>query len=313
MSHETVTETPRPQTRSAGTPPAERRAVTFIDGLGEVADRYGLILCDVWGVLHDGVRAFPAASRALARYRAGGGKVVLVSNAPRPGEDVIGHMTALGVARDAFDAIRTSGDLTREAVAENGARRFHHIGPERDLGLFRGLPTRPGGLEEAEYVVCTGLFDDERETVEDYGAALQAMRERDLVMICANPDIVVERGHRLILCAGALAAAYEAIGGRSVTYGKPHPAIYASALEVGAGLGDGRTDLGQVLAVGDAIRTDIAGGHAAGLDTLLVARGIHALEIGLTDGGGIDRAAAGAWIGRQAVAPTFATHELVWG
>lgn len=312
MSHETVTEPPRAVTGLPRDIPAERRAVTFIDGLHEVAGQYDLLLCDVWGVLHDGVRAFPAASEALARYRAGGGRVVLVSNAPRPGIDVISHLTQLGVARDAFDAIRTSGDLTREAVAENGARRFHHVGPERDLGLFRGLWARPSEIEEADYVVCTGLFDDEVETVEDYAASLRAMLERDLVMLCANPDIVVERGDRLILCAGALAAAYEELGGRSITYGKPHPAIYASALEVGAGLLGRSPESAKVLAVGDAIRTDIAGGHAAGLDTLLVARGIHALELGLKEGGGIDRSMAGEWIGQQVVAPTFATHELVW-
>ncbi|WP_375458375.1 TIGR01459 family HAD-type hydrolase [uncultured Enterovirga sp.] len=312
MSHETVAELPQPSGLSEAVPPHARRSVTFIDGLVEIASGYDLLLCDVWGVLHDGVKAFPAASQALGRYRAGGGKVVLVSNAPRPGEDVIGHLTQLGVARDAFDAIRTSGDLTRDAVAESGARPFHHVGPERDLGLFRGLSARPAGLDKAEYVVCTGLFADETETVADYADRLREMKARNLPMICANPDLVVERGDRLILCAGALAAAYEEIGGRTVTYGKPHPPVYASALAVGAGLLGRQPDLRRVLAVGDAVRTDIAGGNAAGLDTLLVARGIHAAELGLADGL-IDREVAAAWIGQQAVAPTFATHELVWG
>ncbi len=291
--------------------PARGSIVQFVSGLGEVADRYDLVLCDVWGVLHDGLSAFPAASDALTRYRAGGGRVVLVSNAPRPGRVVAEQLKRLGVASGAYDEIRTSGDLTRAMVADHGSRTFHHIGPERDLGLFEGLSAGRAQLHDADYVVCTGLFDDETETVDDYSDAFCIMRERDLLMVCANPDIVVERGHRLILCAGALAAAFEDLGGRTLTPGKPHRPIYEAVLGVGADLLGRPLDRRRVLAIGDAIRTDIAGGQGAGLDTALVARGIHAAELDFANGV-LNRAAVLDWISRQPFGPTMVMPHLTW-
>lgn len=285
--------------------------LAFPLGLREISDRYDLLLCDVWGVLHDGLRAFAAAGDALSRYRAGGGKVVLVSNAPRPGAMVTRQLDEFGVPRTAYDDIRTSGDLTRTLVAERGTQPFHHIGPARDLGLFRGLPGRPAPVGEAAYVVCTGLVDDEIETVEDYAATLAAMRGRDLEMICANPDLVVERGDRLILCAGALAAAYEEIGGRTITHGKPHGPIYDAALAVGRDLLGRPVERRRIVAVGDAIRTDVLGGSGAGLDTLLVARGIHAVEL-LPGDGELDHAHVRTWVERQPIRPTMIARELVW-
>ncbi len=286
------------------------RPVTIVGGFDEIAARYDLLLCDVWGVLHDGLQAFEAAGEALSRFRRGGGRVILVSNAPRPGEAVAAQLDGFGVPRSAYDAVRTSGDLTREMVTERGGRPYHHIGPARDLGLFEGLEGRAAALSDADYVVCTGLFDDEIETIEDYGPALAAMRARDLLMICANPDLVVERGDRLILCAGALAAAYEAEGGRALTHGKPHPPIYRSALAIGRDLLGRTPDPRRVLAVGDAIRTDVAGGHGAGLDTLLVGRGIHAAELGI--GGAAEAPLSAAWAERQAFRPTYLTRDLTW-
>ena len=288
-----------------------RAPIRFVAGLSELAGRYDLILCDVWGVLHDGITAFPAAGEALGRFRAGGGRVVLVSNAPRPGPVVARQLDELGVPRGAYDDIRTSGDLTRAIVEGNGARPVHHIGPERDLKLFEGLAAPFSTLDAAEYVVCTGLFDDETETVADYAETLRRMRERRLVMVCANPDLVVERGDQLILCAGALAAAYEALGGAVLMPGKPHPPIYETALAVGSGL-LGRPALpSRTLAIGDAIRTDVAGGVAAGLDTLLVARGIHAGELGW-NGSALDREAARSWLAGQAATPTLIAPDLRW-
>lgn len=285
--------------------------VRFIDGLSELVGRYDLILCDIWGVLHNGLSAFPGASAALCRFREAGGHVILVSNAPRPGRVVLEQLDGYGVSRAAYDDIRTSGDLTRDIVASRLGRPFHHVGPERDLGLFEGLPISPSSLAEADYVVCTGLFDDEIETVEHYHDTLRAMRVRDLEMICANPDIVVERGHRLILCAGALGVAYEQLGGRTTTPGKPYPPIYEAALALGRTLAGRDLPGSRVLAVGDAIRTDVTGGHGAGLDTLLVARGIHAADLGVTDIG-LDRAVTTAWVAGQPVRPTLAIHALVW-
>lgn len=291
--------------------PVAAPGASLVAGLGELAGRYDLILCDVWGVLHDGVAGFAAAGAALRRFREGGGKVILVSNAPRPGWRVARHLDQLGVPADAFDAIRTSGDLTRSLVEARGAERFHHIGPGRDLDLFGELPATPAALAESDYVVCTGLFDDEIETVEDYRESLDLMKRRDLLMICANPDLVVERGHKLILCAGALAAAYEERGGRTVTPGKPHPPIYEAALALGAELLGRSVDKARVLAIGDAIRTDIAGGHGAGIDTLLIARGIHAEDLGVA-AHPLDPERAATWSAAQAFVPTFMLRELAW-
>lgn len=283
----------------------------FVGGLSELVGRYDLVLCDIWGVLHNGLSAFPEAGIALANFREAGGRVVLVSNAPRPGGVVLEQLDLYGVPRAAYDDIRTSGDLTREMVAARGSRTFHHIGPERDLGLFAGLAVAPVHLADADYVICTGLFDDEIETVEDYHDRLRGMRARDLEMVCANPDIVVERGDRLILCAGALGAAYEQLGGRTVTPGKPYPPIYEAALALGERIAGRDIAPSRVLAAGDAIRTDIAGGHGAGFDTLLVARGIHSAELGVREDG-LDHEAVASWLHGQPVRPTLVIHSLVW-
>ena len=285
--------------------------VSFVRSFADIADRYDLILCDVWGVLHNGLEAFPAAGEALTRFREKGGRVVLVSNAPRPGWLVVRQLDQYGVPKTAYDDVRTSGDLSRAIVAENGTKAFHHIGPERDLGLFRGLDGRATTLDEAEYVVVTGPFDDENETAEDYADTLAAMKARDLPMICANPDLVVERGHKLIVCAGAIAAAYEDIGGRTITPGKPHRPIYDAALALGEELLGRPLDRRRALGLGDAIRTDIAGGVGAGIDTLLVARGIHAVEMGASHEA-IDPDFALAWASSQSHRPTYVIHDLTW-
>lgn len=286
--------------------------IEFVPGLGALAPRYDVVFCDVWGVLHDGITAFPVASETLTRYRREGGRVVLVSNAPRPGAAVAEQLDAFGTSRDAYDGVVTSGDVTRAVMAEHGAQRVHHIGPARDLGLFDGARAVFGPLEDAEYVVCTGLFADETETVADYLPRLREMRDRDLPMVCANPDIVVERGERLIPCAGALAQAYEAMGGAVTTGGKPHRPIYEAALAHAASLLGREPDRGRILAVGDAIRTDVAGGRAFGLDVLMIARGIHAAEIGFGDGGAAGRAHATAWLATQPARPTSLAATLSW-
>jgi HAD superfamily hydrolase (TIGR01459 family) len=292
--------------------PASRApdGIETVSGLSDLAPRYDLILSDVWGVLHDGVRGYAAAGDALTRFRDAGGRVILVSNAPRPGHVVAAQLDELGIPRSAYDGVVTSGDLTRTIVESRGAEMVLHIGPARDLKLFEGLDARFGTIETAGYVVCTGLLDDETETAADYAPALARMRERDLWMVCANPDIVVERGDRLIPCAGAIAAAYEDLGGRTYTGGKPHPPIYEAAFARGAEIMRRPTDRERVLAIGDAIRTDVAGGRGAGIDVLMVARGIHAAEIGV--GASFDTEAALAWLDSQPVRPTAIAEDLRW-
>src|SRR3712207_398897 len=207
-----------------------------VEGLQPLAESYDLILCDVWGVLHNGVKAYEAASDALTRFRQKGGRVVLVSNAPRPGASVGTQLDGFQVPRTAYDAIVTSGDLSRLAIRERLDKVVHHIGPPRDMPIYNGLDVRFGSIEEADYVVCSGFDNDEEETVEDYRPQLEAMRRRNLLMVCANPDLVVERGHMILPCAGAIALAYEEMGGEVFYAGKPHRPVYERALTVASDL-----------------------------------------------------------------------------
>lgn len=292
--------------------PVIDRPAEIVRGLSSIASRYDVILCDIWGVLHDGRVAFAPASDALVRFRASGGRVVLVSNAPRPAGSVARQLARLGVPRAAWDAIVTSGDLTRSSVIERKDQVVHHLGPERDRPIFTGLDIRFGGIEAADYVVCTGLVDDTRETVEDYRGTLERMRARRLLMICANPDLVVERGSDLIPCAGALALRYEEMGGKTLYTGKPHRPIYEAALALAARHGGGGpVDRSRVLAVGDAIRTDIVGASRLGLTSLFVARGIHAAEIGPPDAP-LTPSRLRKWLSRQAARPDAVAPILAW-
>ena len=217
----------------------------FIERFEPLARDYDVLLCDVWGVIHNGLAAFPAACEALTRFRARGGTAILITNAPRPGEAVARILDRLGVPRDAYDAITSSGDVTRGIVASRLAETVFHLGPERDLSIFTGLDVKFARLESADYVVCSGLFDDTTETPESYRDMLAAMRARSLFMVCANPDIVVERGDTLVYCAGALADAYAALGGEVLYCGKPHAPIYDAALATAATLRGGTAAVAQ--------------------------------------------------------------------
>ncbi len=232
-------------------------------------------ISDVWGVFHDGAHPYPAASNACVKFRAGGGTIVLVSNAPSTGEEVTAHLNELGVPRAAYDAIVTSGDVTRALISAWAGKPVHHLGPDRYLGTFAGLDVAFAPLADAAVVVCTGLIEDDHETPDDYRERLTAMRARNLPMICVNPDLVVERGNRLIYCAGALAAAYEALGGKVAYAGKPHPPIYTRARELISEVRGAPVETSRILAIGDGIKTDIAGAAAAGLSAVFIASALH--------------------------------------
>jgi HAD superfamily hydrolase (TIGR01459 family) len=286
--------------------------VPVVSGLGEIAEAYDVVLCDVWGVIHNGIVASRPACEALMRFRAAGGCAILITNAPRPSRPVVGQLDRLGVPRSAYDDVITSGDLTRAVVIERRGETLLHIGPERDKPIFAGIDLHFGGVEEADYVVCTGLFDDTCETAEDYTPTLERLAARGLSMLCANPDLVVERGDRLIPCAGSIAAAYEAMGGEVFYAGKPHAPVYEAALARAARLsGREAVERSRVLAVGDAIRTDIAGAANLGIATLFVARGIHGAELKLDDGG-LGSSHAQDWIDRQSVRPDAMIETLRW-
>jgi HAD superfamily hydrolase (TIGR01459 family) len=196
--------------------------LTVIERFAPLASRYDVLLCDVWGVVHNGIAAFPEAGDALARFRARGGTVIFITNAPYPADAVQRFLDRVGVRGDSYDGITSSGDMTRRIVEARRAERVFHLGPPRDRSIFAGLDITFAPVETAEYVVCSGLFDDAVETPENYREMLALMRRRSLFMVCANPDVVVERGDSLVYCAGALADAYVALGGETLYCGKPH-------------------------------------------------------------------------------------------
>ncbi len=250
----------------------------FVEGLRDLVADKNVVLSDIWGVVHNGLEAFPEACEALHSFRRQGGTVILITNAPRPADSVQRQLHKLGVADATYDAIVSSGDLTRHFVADHPGRKVFWLGPERDTSIYRGLDPVLAPLEGADYMVCTGLMDDETETAEDYRGMMTQARQRKLPLICANPDIVVERGDRLIYCAGAIAELYRELGGEVIFYGKPHRPIYERAMELAAERLGVRPKLGGVLAIGDSVRTDLAGAHGFGIDCLFVTRGIHAEE-----------------------------------
>jgi HAD superfamily hydrolase (TIGR01459 family) len=282
----------------------------LIERFEPLARAYDVLLCDVWGVVHNGVAAFAEAGDALTRFRAAGGTVILITNAPRPGAAVQKILDGLGVPRSAYDAITSSGDVTRGIIEARPAQRVFHIGPPRDRPIFAGLDVTFAPVETADYAVCSGLFDDTVETPEDYREILAFMRQRSLFMVCANPDIFVERGDTLVYCAGALADAYVALGGEALYCGKPHAPIYEAAVGQAAALRGGEVPpRARILAVGDSVRTDLAGAAAFGVDCLFVISGLHAGDVGsreTPDPAGLSALfAAGA-------APKAVIPRLVW-
>jgi HAD superfamily hydrolase (TIGR01459 family) len=259
----------------------QAQIIRQIAGLTEISDRYDVILCDIWGVLHNGVASFTQASDALVSFRRRGGAVILISNAPRPSPPIARQVLKLGVSPDAFDAIVTSGDVTIGLMEQQAGDRILHIGPERDLTLLDAVADASGArpklvsLQDAQYALCTGLRNDEAEALDDYEHELQAMAVRGMTMICANPDIVIHRGDTLIYCAGALARRYEELGGSVVYAGKPYAPIYDRALTLAEQIRGEPIEKPRLLAIGDGMRTDIAGAARAGLDVLFVTGGIH--------------------------------------
>lgn len=246
-----------------------------VSGLEELADDYDALFCDVWGVLHNGVQSFGAAVDALQRFRATAGPVILITNAPRPHGPIRKQLAVLGVPSDAYDDIVTSGDVTRDVIAARPGVKLMHLGPDRDLSFYEGLDAVFVDEDKAELVSCTGLLNDETEEPRDYLPLLERLAARRLTMVCANPDIVVERGRRLLYCAGSLARLYEEIGGDAVLVGKPHSPIYDAAKDRARKLGATRP-----LAAGDGLPTDIRGACDNGVDALFVTGGIHAADFG---------------------------------
>lgn len=293
----------------------------IISALAEVSAPYRALYCDLWGCLHNGREPFPEAVEALRAFRARGGTVVLLTNAPRPRPSVVRQLQALGVPDDCWDEVVSSGDAAQYALVTGAVgRRVHHIGPSKDEAFFTELSddlqavaaTRPPilrvPLDEAEGIVCTGPFDELTETPEDYHATLLLARERGLKLLCANPDLVVDLGHRRIYCAGALAQAYDALGGQSLYFGKPHPPIYDLAKRRLDAIRPGVVHE-EILAVGDGIGTDVKGGMSEDIDTLFITGGL-AMDVFGENGEDLTPARLAEWLAQSQLDPTYTISRL---
>lgn len=274
-----------------------------LSGLADIADQYDAVLCDVWGVVHNGVQSYPEACAALVKFAETRGPVVLLSNAPRPFTAVEPQLLAMGVPKAAWQGFVTSGDATRALLAERSPGPVWVIGPDRDQPLFEGIELRRVGPEDAAFIVCTGPFNDEVETPDDYRAVLSAVAPRQIEFVCANPDRVVQRGDRLVYCAGALADLYAELGGSVIMAGKPYPAVYDLALAQASRLAGRSMARDRVLCIGDGLPTDIRGANNQGLDCLFVLGGIHGAELG---------GDAQALLDRDGLTAAYSMPELYW-
>jgi HAD superfamily hydrolase (TIGR01459 family) len=251
----------------------------ILENAGDLLARYRVLFCDIWGVVHNGRTAYAEGCAALTEFRARGGIVILVSNAPRTPRGVTGVLAEKGVPEESWDAIVASGGIALAHAHGKGYQTVHHIGPDRDLDIFDETHLKRVALDEADAILCTGLIHDRRETGEDYRDRLAGPARRKLPLICANPDLVVDVGGTMLPCAGAIAAVYEDLGGPAYWAGKPHgPAYRAAQARAEESRGE-PVDKSEILAIGDAVRTDIAGARAFGLDALFIAQGIHRDEI----------------------------------
>ncbi|GMG81421.1 TIGR01459 family HAD-type hydrolase [Paralimibaculum aggregatum] len=273
--------------------------------LSEVSGRYRALLCDLWGCYHDGVRPFPAALEALREYRAAGGIVILLTNAPRPVPGVQRFLDKIGAPSDTHDAVLSSGEVCLTALREGvHGRRIHYVGPDRDLGMLSDAGLAPVPLAEAEALLCTGLRDDSTETPETYAGEIADWAARGLPMLCTNPDIVVDRGADRLWCAGALARDYAAAGGVVHYFGKPHLPVYDASFRLLEAITGAPVPRAEVLAVGDGIHTDIAGAAAAGIDSVFLTGGIAAERCG-PDPLAPEPGRVAAFLAEERQAPTF--------
>ena len=275
-----------------------------------LAQDYDVLLSDVWGVVHNGLEAFALSCDVLMRMRARGAAVILITNAPRPSEAVTRQLDRLHVPREAYDGIVSSGDVTRNVIKARSGQNLYHLGPERDRAIFTGLAVQFAPLQSADYVVCSGLENDEVETPDDYRARLELMLARKLFMVCGNPDVVVERGPDLVYCAGALADLYATMGGEVLYAGKPPPADLRAGF--GQGASQPRPRGRSAPRAGDrrfgAHRLE--GAHAFGVDFLFITAGIHAEELGGRESP--DAAALSAVFAAAGQMPKSVMRQLQW-
>nr|WP_321462746.1 TIGR01459 family HAD-type hydrolase [uncultured Cohaesibacter sp.] len=254
-----------------------------IAGLSAIAPNYKGLLSDIWGVLHNGETVNGGTVEALTKFRADYGKVILITNAPRPAAKICEQLDGLGVPRECYDGVVTSGDVTRAALLATGKKRVFHLGHPRNLILFEGLDLELVGEDEAEMICCTSLLDNLTETTDDYDEQLHRLARRKLPFVCANPDRIADQGNKLVHCAGALADRYEAYGGQIIMAGKPEAPIYDACLAKFAELNGAPLAKSDILIIGDALPTDMRGAHYQQIDALFITAGIHAQDFGPMD------------------------------
>lgn len=287
----------------------------ILDGVRDIAEQYDALILDLWGVVHNGVEPYPGVLDCLDKLRGAGKRVLLLSNAPRVAARVEVQIAGFGVPRAAYDGVVTSGDVTRLCVGRRDddwhaalGQSFFHVGPERDWGLLDGVGvTEVDDMARADFVLTSGLRDDESECEEDYRDIFGQALARSLPMICANPDLSVVRGDKMVLCAGSLAAFYETLGGEVRYHGKPHARAYQVCFDILDGVSPDR-----MMAVGDSFRTDIAGANAAGIKSLFVVGGIHGDELSAADGGHLDADKVNAAAEASGHMPSAAIAGFYW-
>ncbi len=282
-------------------------AISIETSIAPFATDVDVWLTDIWGVIHNGVAPFADAVAACRKFRSLGGTVILLSNAPRPGDSVAEALDRIGVSRDAWDAIVSSGDAARGLIADLGATPIYHIGPERDIPLMDGLPVKRVPPGKAKAIVCSGLFDDACETPDMYVQPLEKLRAAGLPMVCANPDLRVERGGKIIYCAGAIAAEYEKLGGEVAYAGKPYMPIYERAFNVIKDLRGADVGKDRIVSIGDGVLTDIKGAATAGVRAVYIASAIHA-----DDPDNLDAPELKRLFGGHDFAPVAAMTGLRW-
>ncbi len=280
-----------------------------INGLSEIAAEYSGILCDVWGVLHNGRAVYEAAAEALSFYRDQGGRVILLTNSPRPRDKVIEQLNELGVNPGVYDEVVTSGDATRDLIRKVEGPIFH-IGPERDLPLFEGLNIELVAETDCAAIVCTGLFDERAQMPEDYRQRFEAHVENNIPLLCANPDIVVHHGDELLWCAGSLANLYAEMGGSTQVAGKPHKPIYDLSMAKFSEITGAQANRKGIIAIGDGMPTDVAGAQNNGFDLLYISAGIHYADYGLIDNP--DEAALEKFLASHGATPKVWMPRLIW-
>ena len=284
----------------------------FVDRFRDIASDFDIVLSDVWGVIHNGVAAFPEACEALRLFRDNGGTVAMITNAPRPSAPVVDYLRGLKIKDDTYDAIVSSGDVTLRYIDDHRHMKPYYLGPQRDRGIYDALKLPFVPIEDADYIIDVGLVHEETEQPDDYLPMLQKSADRRLPMICANPDLVVERGDKLVPCAGALAELYRTLGGDVIFAGKPHRPIYEQAIETAQAKrkAAGKPPGQRLLAIGDSVRTDLEGANAFGIPCLFVISLIHAADFGGHDD--VDEAQLGPFFAQASKPPIAVTRRLAW-